>query len=278
MEINIDYLRTAFFTFDEAVPYALKDGHTIKIKPVKLIDSILFMSSYGILDIDKNKDGNVETIQMSYLKYLDTNVFVTQEAKQQMINICILCLNCTIPIILYDDNKKAFLYNLDKNGEEIWKMSAKEFDEIRKIILYQNMPNYDGSYINPELKQNMREMDELKSKGVSIPNMERRMAIISAHTGITKKEQMDMTLRSHTMLFEEVVGEVDYMAMKAIACYAGKNEEVQWIYKKLKNKYEDYITSVEEYNKSMGGDGSVKQSSAQSNEAYASQYMNFIGG
>lgn len=236
------------------------------------------MSSYGILDIDKNKDGDVETIQMSYLKFLDTKVFVRQEAKQQMINICVLCLNCTIPIILYDENKKAFLYNLNKNGEEIWRMSAKEFDDVRKIILYQNIPSYDDSYINPELKQNMEEMDELKSKGVSIPNMERRMAIISTHTGILKKEQMDMTLRSHTMLFEEVVGEVNYIAMKSIACYSGKGEDIQWIYKKSKNKYEDYITSVEKYNKSMGGDGNVKQSSAQSNEAYASQYMNFIGG
>ena len=59
----------------------------------------------------------------------------------------------------------------------------------------------------------------------------------------------------------EYTGAADYtqyMCIKPIAVYGGKADEIQWIFKKKKDKFSDYITSVEEYNKSMGGNGSVK--------------------
>jgi hypothetical protein len=48
------------------------------------------------------------------------------------------------------------------------------------------------------------------------------------------------------------------MCAKPLAIYANKSEEIQWIFKKKKDKFSEYITSVEDYNKSMGGDGSIK--------------------
>lgn len=281
MAIDIESLKNNYFIFDKPVPYKLKCGVTISIEPVKIIDSMVFMSSYGILDIDKNQIGDADIIQMSYLKFLATQVFISEPIIQQFVNVCLLCLGCSFPFIRFDDKGKAILSNVgkDDNGNpyEIWSMTAKEFDNIRKIILYQNLPNYDDEYIDPELKKNMDEMDALRAKGVVPPSMERRMAIITSHTGISKKEQYEMTLRSHTALFEEVVTEVDYLATKGVAMYGGKAEEVQWVYKKAKGKYDDYITSPEKYNKSMGGDGHISKS-VQSSEALSSQFDKFIGG
>ena len=48
------------------------------------------------------------------------------------------------------------------------------------------------------------------------------------------------------------------MCTKPIAIKNGKADEIQWIFKKKKDKFSDYIMSVEDYNKSMGGDGSIK--------------------
>lgn len=285
MAVDIDYIRSVYFAFDKPVPYPLKCGVTIQINPVKMSDSMIFMSSYGILDIDKNDSNDVEIIQMPYLKYLAKYILIAEPLRQQLANICIMCLGFTAPFIRFDEKQKAILSNIrivqNEDGEdtveELFYITSKEFEEIKKIILYQNLPSYDDAYIDPELKANMLEMDSLKAKGITMPSLERRMAIISSHTGITKKEQMDMTLRFHTILFEEVVGEVEYMSMKAIACYGGKSDDIQWIYKKSKGKYDEYITSVEKYNKSMGGDGKINKNT-QSNEDYITQYGKFIGG
>ena len=88
--------------------------------------------------------------------------------------------------------------------------------------------------------------------------MERRIAIITSHCGISKSEQLSMSFRAHSILFQEVNNEVEYMCTKPIAIYGGKAEEVQWIFKKKKDKFSDYITSVEDYSKSMGGNDSIK--------------------
>lgn len=277
MAIDINYLRNVYFAFDTPVPYCLKCGTTINIFPVKLMDYMLFMSSYGILDIDKNSINDVQAIQMSYLKFLDKFVLHSEQTAQQFVNICLLCLGFNQPFIRYDEKDRAILSNADKNGKELFYITSKEFDELKRIILYQNLPNYDDEYIDPELKANMQEMDLIKNKNVEIPSLERRMAIIASHTGITKAIQKTMTLREFNVLFEEVAGEVEYSAVKGISCYGGNSEEVQWIYKKTKNKYDEYITTKEKYNKSMGGNGQIS-SATQSSENMISQYDNFIGG
>ena len=260
MSIDIKFYQEAYFTLDKEVPYKLKCGKELKITPVTLSDSVIFMTSYGILDIDKNSVSDVEVISMPYLKFLAKRVLPFSDiSKQQFVNICILCLNFKYPIIETDNNGKVYLCDLDKESEEIKiKITSKEFDDIKRIILYQNLPNFDDSYINPELKERMQEVDELKGKDLETPSLERRIAIITSHCGITKSQQLLMTFRSHSILFQEVNNEVEYMCAKPIAIYAGKSDDVQWIFKKKKDKFSDYITSIEEYNKSMGGNGSIK--------------------
>ena len=260
MAINLDFYREVYFTFDKPAPYKLKCGYELLINPIMLSESLLFLTSYNILDIDKNSANDVEVISMSYLKFLAKRVFpFSDESKQKFINICLLCLGFQYPYVFFDEKDRPILCNIDKDtGKKICEITAKEFDDIKRIILYQNLPDYDDSYINPELKERMDEMDALRNKGLNPPSFERRIAIITSHCGLTKKEQLMMTLRAHTVLFQEVTAEVEYMCTKPIAIYAGKADDVRWIFKKEKDKFSDYITSVESYNKSMGGDGSIK--------------------
>ena len=60
MSIDIKFYQEAYFTFDKPVPYNLKCGEILNISPIKLSDSLIFMTSYGILDIDKNSTNDVE--------------------------------------------------------------------------------------------------------------------------------------------------------------------------------------------------------------------------
>lgn len=275
MSIDINYYKDTYFTFDEPVPYKLKCGEILYISPIYLINYMLFITSYGILTIDKNSTDDVEIISMSYLKFLVDRVFpYSKESIQQFVNICILCMGLKAPEVKLTDNKKIVLY--DKENINLF-ITQKEFDDIKKIILYQNLLNFDDSYINPELRKNMEELDQLRNKNLEPPSLERRIAIITSHCGINKKEQLGMTIRSHSLLFQEVNKEVEYLCSKPIAVYAGKPDAVSWIFEKKKGKFDDYITSKETYNRSMGGDGNIIKAN-NSNIDLISKYEKFQGG
>ena len=258
VSINLEYLKRSYFYFDEPVDYKLQSGKSIKIYPVLLKDSEFFLSSIDLLKIDKNSSPSVEIIQMSYLQFIcDVLLAQSDENRQKFLNILILCLHQENFKIFRNEKGKPFLADDEFNIV----ITHTDFEDIKRIILYQNFVNFDDTYINPDLKQAMLEMDELRSKGIEVPSLERRIAIISSHTGITKKEQLDMTYRSHELLFDEVCGEIDFVTIRPISLYCGKGQEFgHWIYKKKSGKYDSYVTNVESYKKKLG-DGSIRQSS-----------------
>ena len=252
-----------YFTFDKPVPYKLKDGNTIQIHPVHLQNAPYFLTSYYILSINKNEMPSVEIIQMSYLEFLYKVAFQKEESIQAFINICILCLGIKSPRASIDSNGKSILID----GESKIAITAKEFDDIRRIILYQNIFDYDDSYINPDIKKAMDEYDRVKGKNVEAPSIERRIGIISAHTGITKEQQMSMTYRAHTILFNEVCGEVEFSTTRAVALIGGAKDFDHWIYKKRKDKFSQYVTNVDTYANSMGAkSGAIKTTTGNTSE------------
>ena len=273
---DIDFLEKMYFYFDEPVVYNVKKGY-VKIKPVSLRLSEIFLSSFGILTIDKNAIPNPKIIQMSYLRFLydfvlDKNTEEGQTNIQRLSNILKMCLELEKPSIKINEFNKLILCDKDKDIE----ITEKQFDEIKKILLYQNILHYDDEYINPEMKEVIQEMNELKNKDMVIPSLERKMAIITAHTGLSKKEQENMTYRSHCLLFEEVCGETEFITVRPAALMCGSNKMEHWIYKKKKEKLADYVKSVDSYTKSMGGGKAIKSTSTTTNgESYLLQYNNF---
>ena len=262
MAIDIEVLEKGYFYFDKPVPYKLSDTTHVDITPISVYDSEVFLSSCDILQIDKNALNSVEIIQMSYLDFLLKVMLPTDQSGlmlDKFRNILKLCLGMLDWKIKMDDKKKISIVAPDDSFE----ITGKQFDDIKRIILYQNVPHYDDTYIDPDLKKMMGEVDRLKSQGISTPNLERRMAIITAHCGIDKQTLMQYTMRSLQLLFEECAGEVEFTTLRPMMLYAGKAKELEhWIYKKKKDRLDGYITSVESYNKSMGGDGVVKQANS----------------
>jgi len=262
--IDIDVLSREYFWFDKPVPYLISDGQEILITPIMVEDSEMFLSWIDVISIDKNNLNDVKYISMSYLEFLVSSLLMSpieqlaQASISKIINILKLCLNFNGAIsIQFNERNKPFIVYEDK------KITPKQFEDIRRIILYQNIVGYDDEYINPDIKQMMDEMNEIKTRDIDYPNLERRMAIITAHTGLSKAEQMKMTYRSHTMLMKEVYGEVDYMSARTgimVGNMFSKNriEFEDWIYKKKRNKYEQYFTAEDSYNHSMGGGNVIR--------------------
>ena len=171
-------------------------------------------------------------------------------------------------------NNKGKPYLVEGNNE--YQITHKQFEDIKRIILYQNIPHFDDSYINPEAKAAMNQIDILKNQDYEDMTIERKMAIITSHTGVLKKDQLDMTYRSHCLLYEEVCGEVEFTTTRPVALFGGKGKELpHWINRKKKNKFNDYFISDKAYHKSMGGDGNLTQTITKSSSSYEQQYNNF---
>lgn len=256
MAVDIDILSKAFFTIDEPVPYKLDDKNILYIIPVLVKDSEVFSSSCDVLQIDKNSMPSVEIIQMSYLDFLVKVLIPSDESKlwlDKLFNIMRLCLGWDNWSLQFDDkNKISLINNVTKQA-----INGKQFDEIKRIILYQNLLHYDDEYIDPDLKKAIEETNKLRAANIVPPSLERRISIITSHCGVVKRDQLVMTMRSHQSLFDECNGEVEYTTTRPIALYVGKAKDVEWMYKAKKDKYSNYIVSLEDYNKSMGGDGKV---------------------
>lgn len=273
MKIDIDFYKKAYFYFDKPVDYQIKDK-LIKIYPVAVEDSEVFLSSMNILMVDKNSSPSVEIIQMSYLEFIYKFLFQDQTNIDRFVNILKYCLHINSPYIGFDENNKPYL--VDKENDIL--IGPKDFDNIKRLILYQNLIHYDDEYINPELKAAMSEVDELRNKGIDTPTIERRIAIITAHCGLSKREQLQMTYRSHSLLFEEVYGEVEFTTLRPVALFGGNSDKIDnWIYKKKKGKFDGYVTDAEKYSASMGGKyNAIQSTNTNYGDALSQQYEQFV--
>lgn len=266
MKIDLDYLQRAYFTFDEPVPYQLQNKETICIRPVGVKDSAVFLSCVDILALEKNNSNDVAIIQMSYLDFLLSVVApCDKQLYQKLVSIFVLCLGVQQLDLFTDDNGhycfKSDLFSC---------LTRKDFDNIRRIILYQNILHYDDEYVNPDLQAAMNDVNKLKNKNIDYPNLERRIAIITAHCGLPKAEQLKMSMRSHTALFNEIRGEVDFLTLRPIALYAGQDKGIDWICPQKKGKFDGYFVDEQQFNKQMGGNGKINQI-----ESSHSQYIDF---
>lgn len=254
--VDIDFLKEVFFTFDKPTPYTLKQK-TIYIYPVMLPQSEIYTRNIGILDINKNDCNDVQIIQMSYLEYLYWLTKADEHIKECLNTIFLMCLKIDTWSFGKNENGKIVIVDHTHNCS----IDKKSFDDIRKIILYQNNPSYDDSYISPDIKEMMIKVDSIKNFGMEVPSLERKMAIITAHTGLNKTQQSEMTLRAHQLLFNEVVGEVEFTTTRPVALFAGSGGKMEhWIFPHKKNKMDGYLTTVGKYKNSFGGDGSINMS------------------
>lgn len=272
MSVDIELLKLAYFALDEPVPYKLKTGQEILIKPIMVKDSMLFMASVDVLKIDKNSLGSVEAIQASYLKFLQKMIFPSNNIMvQKFLNILDLCLELKGIYLCNDEMERTFIQT--ESGIVI---SAKEFDDIAKIILYQNLPDYDDKYINPDIKKSMQEVDRLKNKDYESPDFERQIGIIESHTGILKEQLLKKTWRSFQILFREVCGEIEFYTTRPAAIAVGAGDKVDhYIFKKRKDKFDGYFVDMDKFSHEVTGQDADKIP-VSGDEGITSQYKEMM--
>lgn len=227
----------------------------LKIKPILMKDIFTFLYVSDILTIEKNKIPDVDVIQMSYLDFIvkkllldstsiDADNEVTQGGlwKYKLSKIIELCLDAELSNVdfICENNK----FKLKINNIII---DSKDFDEIKRIILYQNFYDFDDTPMSDDFKKVVDDYYKLKYKRIKMPSIEDKKDVIMFKTSYTSEQISNMTYRRFERLFYKIVAEDDYM-VGAMFKTAGNKEPLEhWVYKDKKNRYSEIFSDSDAF-------------------------------
>ena len=188
------------FIFDEPVDYK-----GLKIYPVRLKDYIHFNFAVECLLIDKNSMPDIDIISMGYMDYLlkystDENRYI-----QMLAGLIYICMKTDVDNIKFkvDENNKYVLSILDVE------ITSNDFDEIKNIILEQNLVDVPDYSIQKEIRDKIEEGKKLRIKiAKNKPaSFEDQIVSLSIAGGLPLENIYEMTYRK----FVKSIGRMDLL-------------------------------------------------------------------
>lgn len=197
------------FTLDDPVVL-----NNLIIYPIKMDRYFLFNISVSIFLLKKNSFNDPKIITMSYLEFL---IYLLRKEDENS-KACSGMLYCIISLCLRKDNIKIH-YGVEGNNKYFLsidgvKLYKEEFDTFRKIIICQNLPNYDDSYINPELEKELKEVERLKAGNAVRCSIEKQMVSVTIRTSLNWDEVKNLTVRKFHIILEMIDKEMLYVIYK----------------------------------------------------------------
>lgn len=268
-DVKIKDFIEPYVTFDKPIPY--KD---LYIYPIMMEDIFKFESSVGILNIEKNKIPDIQVIQMSYLQFLLEIILGDKANNQKAVEILSLCFGLKETEIYEGFPKNELLFQKLDDGsivffENGWnikfvrdsknkvtlyidevEINSQEFDEIRKIIMFQNIIGYDDEYVSDDVKKAAEEYYSMKNKDLEAPNLENKMSAISVVSGMSKTELKTMTLREFNLIFDKCTNLIDYKINKTAELSGNVKFDKpveHWLYHKHHDIYTDIFSSYDAF-------------------------------
>lgn len=215
--VDLKDLELRYFCNGYNVPYNIKNGGIIEIKPILVKDYPFYESSKGLLEINKNEINDINVIKMSYLEFIFNLIVMDATYNNALIELCKLALGYE-KIAVGTHNDKKCLLLCDEDNIVKYIITSKEFDEISKIILNQNDANYDNRYVNPEVKELMAEYYKVKHHDVRNPSLEEKKAYVVSKTGMGINQLNDMSYRLFDLIYNSCVNSEIYFAQKMVQC------------------------------------------------------------
>ena len=253
--------------------------YNLQIKPVLVRDFFQFNNAKDILQIEKNKIPNIDIIQMTYLRFLLMIILENEEFKEDLLTILTLSLG-----VKYDATKRNPSYSPNeiltqqtrKNEVELWingwdikfrlndeevtlclyekdnliEISDAQFDDIRKVILFQNVYRYDDTEMSDDFRRVVEEYYRLKNKDVVLPTLEDKLMAVCISSPYKIEELYNMPLRLFDALLECSIDKLEYQVNKLIVNLAQCKVEglnlSHWVYKTKKDKYSEIFTDAQD--------------------------------
>lgn len=266
---NVKEYVEQFVTFGNPVEYK-----GLKIKPILAKDALRFLDAVSVLQIEKNKIPSVEIIQMSYLEFMVNFMMAYNEYMADFIWILQHALGM-------EENEKFIIEGFEPNeilieelpSEEIvyringWdfelklchprgaelllcgvKFTSREFDDLRRIILYQNIFEYDETPMSDDFRRVVEQYYAIKNRGIHKPDLEDKAVAIILNTAYTFDSLQEVPFRSFEKLFYDGVGKIDYIATKSLEPHLKEGKSIDhWVYKPIREKYSEVFSDANEF-------------------------------
>ena len=269
---NVKEYVNKFTTFGEPVDYK-----GLKIKPIVVKDAEKFLEAIDVFRIEKDKIPDVNIIKMSYLEFLMGIMAFDNNYVDDF--LCLLSLTLGME---YEDryrvggddfNKNELLSQSLPNGDSTyyingWNLeikisggkatiklmdsvlTANEFEEFIKIVLFQNIDGYDDTPMSDDFRRIVNQYYTLKFKGIHEPTIEDKMMAIIVSSSYTMETIKEMPMRSFERLFDCSVKKVDYTAIKPLERYM-KNGVDHWVFYPERDKYSEIFGDANELAKKV---------------------------
>ena len=266
---NVKEYVEQFVTFGNPVEYK-----GLKIKPILAKDALRFLDAVSVLEIEKNKIPSVEIIQMSYLEFMINFIMSCNEYVSDFVWILqhtigikednefiiegfklneILVEELPSQDVIYRVNGWDFELKLcHPRGAEIVlcgvKFTSREFDDLRRIILYQNIFEYDETPMSDDFKRVVEQYYAIKNRGIHKPTLEDKMVAIILNTAYTIDSLGEVPFRSFEKLFYDGVGKIDYIATKSLEPHLKEGKSIDhWVYKPIREKFSEVFSDANEF-------------------------------
>lgn len=231
-------------TFDDPIDYKGLLLYPVSIKKINK-----FLQSSSVLRIQKEYIPDKEIIKMSYLKFLMTNIDKEKEEYGESLTfdllalcfmICMKIEEISIRLFIDEDGKTKLILN----GVEI---DENEFDYLRKLILYQNLPNYDDELMNPDLKNDLEEADKIKNGGEETEDFEHLIANLVIGTGMNIDDVKNLPIRKFYIIGQVMDRKLHYSIYKqaSVGGFVEFKQPITHYLKKNIDLLENKVTTVE---------------------------------
>lgn len=293
---ELNKLNTIYFQFDEPIPF--KEGLTLYPINVRYHDEFLAASECLTLNKMDSVEGIQLSNLGYLLFKMNDKEHPEEAAKfsQYLIRICELvfhikygvrCNKCGKVYDYYEflakamdkehpfhcecwenDEQEDFDINIKYKLNEKTKqrellingicITPKEFDLIRQIIMYQNLPDYkDDSWVDPDMRADQAEKQRLlaKKNNAGTATIERKIVCVSAKSCYKIEDIYKLTMRKFLILLSAIDDAMNYECTR-IGLMTGmvnmKEPIEHWIYKKEPDDlYGDAVT-LDDIKKEIG--------------------------
>lgn len=269
---DINAIIEPYRAFDAPVPYK-----ELLLYPVQAQDYYKFMSSVGVLGIQKNRTPDVRIIQMSYLQFVFGLILNDVEWRKKFIDIMQLCLRVEVAELSNHRIQRGSFWNeMGANGELIFhlngyevdfidrnerifirlngvELSGAEFDELIRYIHFQNVYDYFDDFINDDVREVIEKFYSMKNKDIVPPTFEQKIISVMSALGVTKPQVATMTMISVEQLFHSVVRRTDYMIEHNYRAHAMTDKPLpdieHWAYKSNKERFSEVFVNADSFAK-----------------------------
>lgn len=168
--------------------------------PVTMDKYYDFMLFSTIISLNKNNTNDIKIIKMSYLEFLLylVDMELSLPIEERLYSNLLYGL---IELVTQKHDVKI-IYDTKSIVIDGFRLSSKEFELFRGIVLAQNKVNYKESNINPELQKELDEANRLRTNGRKPITLEKQMITLTLNSAMSLEDVKKLTIRKFDIAME----------------------------------------------------------------------------